>query len=179
MRITKAKETSKSKLDLQEEKEEGKFSDVLKFISKRERNEGKVTKNKKGRSSSKKSSDQPKSRSIDQINRMLLDIADNKCPPGGADTPDLPQPDQKLLEQSLFVNFNPGGLKRQGSMESFDDSSSVGSTGSYRSTNSSSSIMYPVRSSLKKSRNKDTLSAGSSHSKKSVTYAIGSEQTTV
>ena len=167
----------------------------MKFISKRERNEGKVTKNKKGRSSSKKSSDQPKSRSIDQINRMLLDIADNKCPPGkavsvcvhsfsrslsgGADTPDLPQPDQKLLEQSLFVNFNPGGLKRQGSMESFDDSSSVGSTGSYRSTNSSSSIMYPVRSSLKKSRNKDTLSAGSSHSKKSVTYAIGSEQTTV
>ena len=64
-------------------------------------------------------------------------------------------------------------------MESFDDSSSVGSTGSYRSTGSSGSIMYPVRSSLKKSRNKDTLSAGSSHSKKSVTYAIGSEQTTV
>ena len=58
--------------------------DVLKFISKRERNEGKVTKNKKGRSSSKKSSDQPKSRSIDQINRMLLDIADNKCPTGKA-----------------------------------------------------------------------------------------------
>ena len=151
-------------------------------------------KTKKASSSSKKSCDQPKSRSIDQINRMLLDIADSKCPgnvsshltpsspafPLDAGTEDLPQPDQKLLERSLLVNFNPGGLKRHGgSMESFDDSSSVGSTGSYRSTGSSSSIMYPVRSSLKKSRNKDTLSAGSSHSKKSVTYAIGSEQTTV
>lgn len=179
MRIKNAKDTRKPKqsnLDEEDEGEEGKFSDILKFISKKEN--GKVMKTKKASSSSKKSCDQPKSRSIDQINRMLLDIADSKCPDAG--TEDLPQPDQKLLERSLLVNFNPGGLKRHGgSMESFDDSSSVGSTGSYRSTGSSSSIMYPVRSSLKKSRNKDTLSAGSSHSKKSVTYAIGSEQTTV
>ena len=94
--------------------------------------------------------------------------------------------DQKLLERSLFVNYNPGGLKRHsGSMESLDDTSSVGSTGSYRSTNSTGSINYPVRSSMKKPRNKEatgsTVSGGSAggHSKKSVSYAIGSEQTAV
>ena len=70
-------------------------------------------------------------------------------------------------------------------MESLDDTSSVGSTGSYRSTNSTGSITYPVRSSLKKPRNKEktgsTVSGGSigGQSKKSVSYAIGSEQTAV
>ena len=98
--------------------------------------------------------------------------------------------DQKLLERSLFVNYNPGGLKRhRGSMESLDDTSSVtssvGSTGSYRSTNSTGSIASPVRSSMKKPRNKErtgsTASGGSvgGQSKKSVSYAIGSEQTAV
>ena len=92
--------------------------------------------------------------------------------------------DQKLLERSLFVNFNPGGLKRHGgSMESFDDTSSVGSTGSYTgSTNSTGSITYPVRSSMKKPRKAGSTASGDSaggQSKKSVSYAIGSEQTAV
>ena len=67
-------------------------------------------------------------------------------------------------------------------MESFDDTSSVGSTGSYRSTNSTGSINYPVRSSMKKPRKAGSTASGDSaggQSKKSVSYAIGSEQTAV
>ena len=69
------------------------------------------------------------------------------------------------------------------SMESFDDTSSVGSTGSYSgSTNSTGSITYPVRSSMKKPRKAGSTASGDSaggQSKKSVSYAIGSEQTAV
>ena len=106
MRIKNSKDSRKSKLsNLQpdEEEEDGKFSgesilttvtvrvllnvnlnlifftpDILKFLSKKDRTEGKVKKNKKAPPLSKKPRDQPKCRSIDEINKMLADIADNK-----------------------------------------------------------------------------------------------------
>ena len=73
----------------------------------------------------------PKSRSIDEINRMLASMAENKT---NLVSSHPPQVDQKLLESSLFVNYNPGGRlnRRHGSMESMGSGTySVGSTGSY------------------------------------------------
>ena len=104
MRIKNSKDSRKSKLSnlhQEAEEEDGKFSgestlttlrvllnvnlnllfstpDILKFLSKKERTEGKIKKNKKAPPLSKKTHDQPKCRSIDEINKMLVDIADNK-----------------------------------------------------------------------------------------------------
>ena len=77
----------------------------------------------------------PKSRSIDEINKMLVNMAEHKSDlvissiPGLQSTPSV---DQKLLQSSLYVSFNPGGRlnKRHGSMESMgSNTNSVGSTG--------------------------------------------------
>ena len=111
-------------------------------------------------------------------------MADNKSPVSSI--PNLPSVDQKLLESSLFVNYNPGGRlnRRHGSMESMESrSSSVMSGSSYTgSTGSAGSIMNPLRSSMKKPKNKElasTISASSNQSKKSVRIAVGAEQTSV
>ena len=74
-----------------------------------------------------------KTRSIDEINKMLVTMAENKSDmamlPGLQSVPSV---DQKLLQSSLYVSFNPGGRlnKRHGSMESMgSNTNSVGSTG--------------------------------------------------
>ena len=112
MRLKDSKDSRKSRLanlHQDEEEEDGKFSgettlttllnvnlnlifftpDILKFLSKKDRTEGKVKKNKKVPPLSKKPRYQPKCRSIDEINKMLVDIADNKST-GNTRLPPLP-----------------------------------------------------------------------------------------
>jgi len=108
---------------------------------------------------------------------------------------------------SPSVNLNPGGSRPgggvsynhgiHGSMDSLNSTQSsnlsIGSTGSYSSNGScmdgwcsldmvngrKHAISNPLRSSLKKTKNKDNPSVHSGLSKKSVTIAIGTEQTAV
>merc|ERR1712130_436091 len=59
------------------------------------------------------------------------------------------------------------------------DNVSINSYGSTGSFNSTAPINNPMRSSLKKPKNKETASVASAASKKSVTIALGEEQTAV
>ena len=126
-----------------------------------------------------------KSKNIDEINKMLVSMSENKSTDQSSVSSNTNNTDQKMLESSLFVSYNPGGRlnrRQSGSVESFGSiGSSVTST---VSTGSASSIMNPARSSMKKPKNKDisgsTISGSSGASgKKSVRYAMGSEQTSV
>ena len=125
-----------------------------------------------------------KSKNIDEINKMLVTMSENKSTDQSSVSSNT-NTDQKMLESSLFVSYNPGGRlnrRQSGSVESFGSiGSSVTST---VSTGSASSIMNPARSSMKKPKNKDisgsTISGSSGASgKKSVRYALRSEQTSV
>ena len=126
-----------------------------------------------------------KSKNIDEINKMLVTMSENKSTDQSSVSSNTNNTDQKMLESSLFVSYNPGGRlnrRQSGSVESFGSiGSSVTST---VSTGSASSIMNPARSSMKKPKNKDisgsTISGSSGASgKKSVRYALRSEQTSV
>jgi len=100
-------------------------------------------------------------------------------------------PQQRLPPREERVDLNPGGRHKterlggaarggmMGSMESL--TSSQGSEISFGSTMSSNaSINNPLRSSLKKPKNKETVSMNSTaSSKKSVRLALGEEQTAV
>jgi len=96
------------------------------------------------------------------------------------------------VESPMGVNLNPGGRSGGaklggpgvGSMDSLNSTQdsvlSFGSTISTGSYNSSASINNPMRSSLKKPKNKETSSMISNASgKKSVRIALGEEQTAV
>jgi len=176
---------------MDDDEAESRFSDILKYMKKEDKNKGKVKKKKSKKIASGQAptrisqSQPPKSRSIDEINRMLASMAENKT---NLISSHPQQIDQKLLESSLFVNYNPGGRlnRRHGSMESMGSGTySVGSTGSTTgSTGSAGSIINPIRSSMKKPKSRSasgsTISGSSATSgKKSVRYAMGGEQTTV
>lgn len=111
-----------------------------------------------------------------------------------------PQPASLLQQQRAFVpmrvespmgvSSNPmgrsGGSRLApgsgGSMDTLnttDDTSSVLSFGSTGSYSSAASINNPMRSSLKRPKNKETASVASGMSKKSVRIALGEEQTAV
>merc|ERR1719350_2073925 len=95
------------------------------------------------------------------------------------------------VESPMGVNLNPGGRSGGaklggpgvGSMDSLNSTQdsvlSFGSTVSTGSYNSAASINNPMRSSLKKPKNKETASVASAASKKSVRIALGEEQTAV
>lgn len=96
------------------------------------------------------------------------------------------------VESPMGVNLNPGGRSGGaklggpgvGSMDSLNSTQdsvlSFGSTISTGSYNSAASINNPMRSSLKKPKNKETASMISNASgKKSVRIALGEEQTAV
>jgi hypothetical protein len=95
------------------------------------------------------------------------------------------------VESPMGVNLNPGGRSGGaklggpgvGSIDSLNSTQdsvlSFGSTISTGSYNSAASINNPMRSSLKKPKNKETTSMISNASKKSVRIALGEEQTAV
>jgi len=95
------------------------------------------------------------------------------------------------VESPMGVSSNPmgrgGGSRIQsgaggGSMDTLnttDDTSSVLSFGSTGSYSSAASINNPIRSSLKRTKNKETASVNSGRSGKSVRIALGEEQTAV
>merc|ERR1719150_250554 len=184
--LKKFKSKNKYDDDENDDQSESSFSDILKYVRKDEKKTGKIKKKKTKKlppTSSRVNDDNyqaPRSRSIDEINKMLVDMADNKHSGSVSSIPNLPSVDQKVLESSLYVSYNPGGRlnRRHGSMESVQSGTSSVSTGS------AGSIMNPLRSSMKKPKKREasgsTISGSSSHSgKKSVRYAMGAEQTTV
>jgi len=100
----------------------------------------------------------------------------------------LPQPQRSVSASGN--NMNPGGRQNhqggqvvgqfpQGSMDSINTQSSDISFGSTGSFYSNTSITQPIRSSLKRPKNKETISTASGKSRRSVTIAIGQEQTAV
>jgi len=94
----------------------------------------------------------------------------------------------RVNDSPMGVSSNPmGGRIRAGagggSIDTLStndgDNVSINSYGSTGSFNSTASINNPMRSSLKKPKNKETASVASAASKKSVRIALGEEQTAV
>jgi len=91
----------------------------------------------------------------------------------------------RVNDSPMGVSSNPMGGRRAGggSIDTLStndgDNVSINSYGSTGSFNSTASINNPMRSSLKKPKNKETASVASAASKKSVRIALGEEQTAV
>lgn len=93
---------------------------------------------------------------------------------------------QVLPSGSNGVSFTPQGRSgytkmgpHAGSMESLDSTQSTISTYSFGSSTSTGSAHGPLRSSLKKPKNKDIASVSSKSSSKQVRISLGAEQTQV
>ena len=104
-------------------------------------------------------------------------------PPQGLNLSNLPQ---VLPSGSNGVSFTPQGragytqMGHTGSMESLDSTQSLTlSTYFFGSSTSTGSAHGPLRSSLKKPKNKDIASVSSKSSSKQVRISLGAEQTTV